>query len=525
MFFRQNFSAYFFSILILIFAGFFLVNKEAKAGDWFEPIAPPSALTGGNLASPLNASSVAQTKLGSLTLGDTANPGLLTLTPGTFTVPGNTCTEGQLAYRQTDQKYYYCLGTGWNVLGGGTIFDLNTCDPAIGSDLPCPTPQTGWGFIRVNSYNNTQDAQYALKGQARVTVPGYGVQGVAGFDNIKSRGIYGFDSDHPSAYAGAFKGGVRIEKNPANPTTLTVGTSAEPVWLCINTDCRKTWPGGVGTDYFWLDNGPQVYLADTSPNQFVLGGASESEARFFVRTGEQKGVVIGQAIAINPYTCGDGICQAQEGNNLDPIRVPPATVACPQDCPPKFSFGPVHENVTANSANIRWTADEPHKGRVYYDTVEHVLLADYEFVDTPGDPAATFTAQLAGLTANTRYYYRVFIEDWGQPGGVWTSYGNTNVSPAGVYFETIALPSCGDGFCLGSERCATCYQDCGAKYGLPGCTNPSKFWCWRETPADPPACVECRRGQDCPPGGVCCLPNHVCRKGSCGPGETPTPQN
>jgi len=63
--------------------------------------------------------------------------------------------------------------------------------------------------------------------------------------------------------------------------------------------------------------------------------------------------------------------------------------------------------ITANSAQIKWTADEPSNGRVEYGP-DSTTLAN-AVLDT--NFAITHTVSLANLQANTKYYFRIIASD------------------------------------------------------------------------------------------------------------------
>lgn len=498
MFVRKNPLIQLFPILILVVAGFFLINNnEAKA--WLDPLVEPP---GGNLAAPLNPSASPQTKLGPLTLGnkdDTANQyGLLKFVPGGFTA-GSSCLatggEGQLAYQSAGRQLFYCpSSTVWTAVGGD-FFQLNTF------------PQTGWGYLKNIDVNHT----YTLKGVSYGDDTGTklyyaGVEGTAGNASSVStsyRGIYGSDNDFSSAYAGVFKGQVKIIKGD-NATRLTVGTGEEKVQLCLNGDCLWEWPGSGTGDSFWQDSGAQVFLTPYN-SRLYAGSEVASTAKFFVRSGEKKNVVIGQAKADSPLTCGDGICQTWEGNKIDSLRVPPATVACSQDCPP------VVTSVTATQHNttitISWNVDEHITlGRAEYSPD---LSYFFKTASTPAGGPGTITRTITGLGWDRLYNFRIYVKD---------DFKNEFIS--GNY--TFTTNKCGDGSCEASEgeNCATCFNDCKGIKGDPaGCLTNE--WCCGDSFCTTVECRTCNTPLDCdiwppkeplPNGWACC--DHLCRASS-----------
>ncbi|MFA5069863.1 MAG: polymorphic toxin-type HINT domain-containing protein [Patescibacteria group bacterium] len=482
-----------FALSILIFAGFFLISEESRA-YWTDPTVAP---TSGNLAVPLNFSSVAQTKIGPLTLGGSGNAGILGLYPSTFDPINDTCTVGQIAYNGGKQMYYYCDDSNhWqSFANAGKIFQL------------LDDSQGGWGFIKVA---DPYESSYGLRGEYSYIPYGRGIVGEAGFnptDETKSIGIYGQDSGFADAYAGFFEGNIEIQKSDnstaENPTKLSIGTSAEQVKLCLNNSgCLSDWWTSGEGDPFWLDNGPQVYLDEASPNRVLLGGTTATEARFIVRTGEHKSVVIGRPTSVVPYTCGDGICQTWEGNIIDLTRVPPAEVACPQDCVPVIK----DVNVTPSgvTARVCYTVDE-----LVSDThVEYRLPAAPAYLTYPIPPRTNVSGNicidLINLAANTEYEFRVYAKD---------NYDNETYTNPSNFLTT----GCGDGICAAGETCMGCNEDCLGKKGGGGCL--ASQYCCEE------GCTECCVGSEgqCPVGQACVLPG-ICQPtcandGQCGAGQ------
>lgn len=407
------------TVLILL-GGFFLVKREVLA--WSEPSSAP---TGGNVLAPINVSSTQQIKIGPLTLGDTANPatgyGVLRLVavPAASSLPTSCPGEaGQLIY-QSGMGFYYCPGVGgWQAMASVSGFQLFNAS------------QTGWGYLK-----NTNSAHpYTLKAVGYNVDGGAdyyaGVEGAAGMDNANSIGVYGWDKDFPLAYAGYFLGNVMISKSTGlgADTKLQVGSGgADIVSLCLNDsgsgiNCRTDWPLGGGS--FWTQNDYDTYLTKTDKN-LALGGGGQNTSAFYVNVknnlennvttliGQPEDLAQDEAFVNKDFFCGDGACQAWEGN----VAAPGITV-CSQDCPPAFTDGPRYQKILSINTII-FKVDENYSGRFCYANESYYDLNNsYEqnCQDITGTANTTKMIQIVVLSG-TKYYVQVKL---------WDTYGNVN---------------------------------------------------------------------------------------------------
>jgi hypothetical protein len=65
--------------------------------------------------------------------------------------------------------------------------------------------------------------------------------------------------------------------------------------------------------------------------------------------------------------------------------------------------------VTANSAKITWTTDQPSIGAIKYGTAEGAL--NFYATETAKDPATSHSADLTLLSPNSTYYFQIQIGD------------------------------------------------------------------------------------------------------------------
>ena len=74
-------------------------------------------------------------------------------------------------------------------------------------------------------------------------------------------------------------------------------------------------------------------------------------------------------------------------------------------------FNATAADITAAGATIKWQTNGDGTTQVFYDTVSHSASGGtetYAYATTPNPgPASEHSQKLTGLTANTRYYYRV----------------------------------------------------------------------------------------------------------------------
>lgn len=300
--------------------------RPSLAG-WSSPNASPPSST---VAPPLTTGLLHQTKAGGLTfINDlTVEQPVTTdsITAGgqTSIIPGGQlCLKGQCIYN-------------WGMLGGDYIHLYDSDDP--GSDSGNPSLI---GKAKIYS----EDSTFAVKGQAATpsleptagllgnssndpegTQKTIGVQGLAStrqycsdsgdecseatpcptgdcVSTSQSYGVWGSDGGLTNpipfvdSWAGRFDGRVGIDGE-----------------LCLNDDCRSSWPPATLTDYVRVQSS-QVATLETQPGNIQILGTLKSGH-----------IVLGQPPAgLSPaLSCGDGFCTSANGEYSG---------TCAVDCP------------------------------------------------------------------------------------------------------------------------------------------------------------------------------------------------
>ncbi|MDZ7798015.1 MAG: hypothetical protein U5L76_00170 [Patescibacteria group bacterium] len=429
--------------ILVIIGGFFLFKSEALA--WSEPTAGPP---GGNIAAPINISASSQTKLGNLKIGDNEK-GLFWLAPKDSDYSPSNAEAGQIYYN-SDNKIVYFDGSSssWVELGAG--------GSGVNPFKLYNDTQTGWAYLKSNGSSEDPDIDYAIKGVAEDLGPNesYGLYGQADGASATSFGIYGYDGGYSGAYAGYFQGKVGISGD-----------------LCLNSNCRSTWPSGGGSG-LWAENPGHTYLIDTDSN-LSLGGNTPEDSVFNVDVNNGGSLVIGSPLDVSDstYSCGDSICQTSSFGEDN--------TNCDQDCPPT-GMEPSSQSPTENSITISWQADEEHYARIDYTSdFSESVYSDSSLPD--GQPAASYNHEISGLDSETTYHYRVVV---------WDGYNNYGFSGDKTFTTTTS--GCGNGTCDAGEDCDNCGLDCGCG-GQICCYHDNAY-----------TCEDCCGGSDCSGDDYCC---------------------
>lgn len=242
-----------FSTIILSFALALGINLVFA---WTEPGADPP---GGNVAAPINVSSTAQTKAGTLTLGGGAIINQIGATWGgwyesirlnqaahsAITHPGG----GLLFGLHGNRNFYWADTTnGWYAMtlsASGNLYTRGTLTIGSYGDI-----YSDAGWLRLNQ-NHTQNIYTPRIIRAD---GGFQVDGNTVIDaNAGWHRTYG----NTGWYNGTWGGGWYMidatwVRSYANKSVYTAGSIRADTSLCIGTDCRSVWPsGGGGGDDDW----------------------------------------------------------------------------------------------------------------------------------------------------------------------------------------------------------------------------------------------------------------------------------
>jgi len=368
--------------LILIIGLFLLIFliQPSYAASWAEPTEPPP---GGNVAAPINTTSSAQTKIGNLTIGTSAENAI-------FSVWGQICLNGVCQSNWSGSfVHLFKAPNDWTNRG--------------------PSWQEDQGFVYVKAENDKQKA--AIYGEGFVPTvasgysagvygatstspspsPQYGVYGEARANSSQSYGIFGTVDPVAAAagaYAGYFYGGpVGIDTgnlNMVNGSSLCffvdLDGNGRPEW-----DCRKSWPD---MNLYWTATGNMTYLKDTSSNLGV-GGTSKETAKFYVDTSSatQGSVTLGNPSELGAtglpelITCGDGVC-----NGSDNI------IACPQDhCATGITNLQASGCKTGGTNTIRLSWQKPSSLGTIILRVKVIGFSSIVYPDAPLVDGTTYT--------------------------------------------------------------------------------------------------------------------------------------
>ncbi len=245
---------------------------------WTEPGQIPP---GGNVAAPLNVSSVAQTKDGSLTAKAPDS--------SIFSFRGLSPT-----YTGTDSK------TVAGIWGEGSKATRGASDEYINASAAV----YGVGYTGTGG-----------------TGQQIGLLGVAGNDSSNSYGIYGWDGAWKNAYAGFFRGRVSVEGDveiATNPDGNGSGLLSA-VSLCLGGVCKSSWEEIAGETFFTYDQAPNT-IRPISPaysgSNFALGGTNSTNAAFFFNIAQNSGTMYAKESIVvgtpSPYVTGDYVCTENE---------------------------------------------------------------------------------------------------------------------------------------------------------------------------------------------------------------------
>ncbi len=272
-----------FSLAAVLLAGALIFPLVAGAQAYVEPNGPPpdGVPTGGSTLEFLNGSTTAQTKAGSLILGERGGQ----LAHCTTSENGNCarlCLNADANLWTTDPTN--CISS-WSDIASqasGNYLHLYNSSQQAGATADS-------GFITFQADGNSPKFQFiSLLAQANSIDNSTGIQAA---------------SSTSSYYAGQLAG-----------KTVILPESGQTS-ICLNDDCKQSWAevvGGVPNDVLELQSG-QVY----TPQDGNIGINGP--------------IIVGSLVAGHPaastpasYTCGDGICSPENNEQTQ----------CPSDCSP-----------------------------------------------------------------------------------------------------------------------------------------------------------------------------------------------
>ena len=350
------------------------------------PTAPPP---GGQTAKPLNASAVAQQKLGSLILGSSqvGSPTCDLAVGGNRNVCAQLCLNAAAVIDDTTK----CIKS-WGDLSGAATESFVTLITSGFDNLNLPNPQPGYGYVR-------------MEGAASVTNP-YTFRLGPSSNSLSTLFADGLNIDN---YAGNFFGRVAI-----NPSIS--GASGR---LCLNgtgpTDCISSW-----TDI------PAASTADKLTLQTSTTTVTESGSVNLASAFNAGSITLGDPIDIPlNLKCGDGLCSAggsapETANNcaidcaaVNPLTSFTATATPGIDNQVSLTFRTASQS-PAGSVNVLVVrSDNPNFTFAPADGLTYAVggMSSFAVVhaETHGqNTLSSFFDTGYGLIANTTYTYRAY---------------------------------------------------------------------------------------------------------------------
>lgn len=245
-----------------------------------------------------------------------------------------------------------------------------------------------WTFgDSTSAFGQTASKSYSTVGTKTVRVT------VAGHDELQSSVAINVIIDAATPTDTTAPTTPTIIDSSHDENTSSADTSVDISWTA------STDEGGLaGYSYLW-DNNPT-----TVPDNTVDGtGTSLAQTLtpgiwyFHIKALD----TAGNASGVTHY----GPITITDGTNPDPLTITNISVT----------------NVTKNSATITWTTNRVADSRVIYDTVSHPDITgqsgpNYGYVNSTetfdsATKVTTHTVTVTGLSANTKYYFRVISQE------------------------------------------------------------------------------------------------------------------